>query len=182
LRTLQSRDPTGQFLLERWPRRGRGAFPAATPVVVEDGERALLCSGDRVERAFGPGHHGLEAGVEEAYVVFLRPGSAHRFLWGTAQPVAAAGQGDAAYRGHGRLTAEIADESAVALVLAGSAGLSTQSETETYLRTLVLDRLPGMAAEPLDVLALRMTESLSLALPAVGLALVRFEVLAFRRG
>jgi hypothetical protein len=186
LRTIQSLDPTGQFLLERWPRRGRANIPAGAQLVVEDGERAVVVVGDgvgeRVERACGTGHHGLEAGIDDASVTFLRPGVSHRFLWGTPQPISPPGQAGPGSRGHGRLTVSIVDESTVALALAGAAGVSGQTDAEAYLRALVLERLPGVAAESLDVISLRMTESLSLVLPALGLALVRFEVLGLRRG
>ena len=117
MRPIQSTDPTGHFLLERWPRRARRAIPVGALIVVEDGEVAVLLD-DRAAgpRVFPAGHHPIDEATGSALVVFLRS-LPTEFLWGSAEPIQPVGSA-CGFRAHGTLRAAIADPGRAALASA----------------------------------------------------------------
>lgn len=186
MRPIQSTDPTGHFLLERWPRRGHRTIPAGALIVVEDGEVAVLLD-DRAEapRVLPAGHHPIEEATGSALVVFLRSLPTD-FLWGSPEPIQPDGSA-CGFRAHGTLRAAIADPGRAALALAQERALATQDEVAGFLRGLVMERLrevlegaPREAAEA----PLRWTEAVSPRLAAdlaeCGLTLVALAILGMR--
>ena len=133
MRPIQSTDPTGHFLLERWPRRQRRAIPAGALIVVEDGEVAVLLA-DRAEapRVLPAGQHPIDEATGSALVVFLRS-LPTEFLWGTAEPIQPVGSA-CAFRAHGTLRAAIADPGRAALALSEKRALATQDDVAAFLR------------------------------------------------
>ncbi len=186
MRPIQSTDPTGHFLLERWPRRQRRAIPAGALVVVEDGEVAVLLD-DRAEapRVFPAGHHPIDEATGSALVVFLRSLSTD-FLWGSAEPIQPVGAAGG-FRAHGTLRAAIADPGRAARALAEERALATQDEVAAFLRGLVVERLRQVlegAPREASEAPLRWTEAISTGLAAdlaeCGLTLDALAILGLR--
>jgi hypothetical protein len=186
MRPIQSTDPTGHFLLERWPRRARRAIPAGALIVVEDGEVAVLLD-DRAAgpRVFPAGDHPIDEATGSALVVFLRP-LPSEFLWGSAEPIQPVGSA-CGFRAHGTLRAAIADPGRAALALAEERALATQDEVAAFLRGLVVERLrealegaPREASEAPQRWTDAMSARLATDLAECGLTLDALAILGLR--
>ena len=181
---IQSLDPTGNFLLERWPRRGSAAASAEAEIVVEQGELGVWLGAERTDRVLGPGHHVLPPSAGSGIVVFLRPESPVEFLWGTSEPIEVERR---RFKAHGRLRVGIADPRQAARALAWERALANQDEVSGFLRLLVLERLksaldelPEATVDLQSRLAASVSGRLAADLAAHGLALDSFAILALR--